>query len=55
VESPEKVFTESRLPKGFFEVDYSEESPAGMRMILQLSTSIAFSDEGRKATVTISS
>jgi len=52
--SPEKVFTEKRLPKGFFAVDYDEYSSAGMRMILQFADSLIFAEEGKKATVIIS-
>ncbi|MDH5511006.1 MAG: response regulator [Nitrospinota bacterium] len=54
IQSPEPVFTEARLPKGFFEMDYSEDSPAGMRMILQFADSIIFEANGRKARVVIS-
>ena len=53
IKSPEPVFTESRLPKAFFEVDYSDDSPAGMRMILQFADSIIFEDGGRTAKVVI--
>jgi len=54
VESPEKVFTDDRLPTDFFEMDYGENSPAGMRMILQFTDSIQFGSEGRKAKAVIS-
>ncbi|MDH5637238.1 MAG: response regulator [Nitrospinota bacterium] len=54
IQSPEPVFTEARLPKGFFEMDYSEDSPAGMRMILQFADSIIFEAESHKARVVIS-
>jgi len=55
VESPEKVFTDIRLPKSFFDIDYDDDSPAGMRMILQIADKINFSESGRKASVVISS
>ena len=54
VESPERVFTDERLPKDFFEIDFGENLPPGMRMILQFTDSIQYESEGRKARVILS-